>query len=127
MTRDINRIIGKNIRARRERLGLAPEDLATMLAISPESIHHLESGVLVVNAAMLIRLAMLLGCSLDLLCGLKGEPATDAFSCGYSDRSDFKKTQELIRSFITISHPQLREVAYNFVLAIASINSGEIH
>lgn len=60
-------MLGKNIRAARERKGLTQKEVAESIGMNRVNYVRLESGTKIPSLSMTITIAKLLGCSIDKL------------------------------------------------------------
>ncbi len=63
-------LIGKNIKAERERQGLKKTALANMAGLTNQQVFHYEQGQRPLREDELVRLSVALDVTLDWLCGL---------------------------------------------------------
>lgn len=121
----VNQAIGDKIFKMRKMLGFTQEELGQILNVSYQQVQKYESGMNAVSPAKLIQLARLFRCSIDYLCNFEmlAEVSAVVDDADFLDRGDFKKTQALIRHFINIESPELRNVVYNMVKRIATLNT----
>ena len=121
----VNQTIGDKIFKMRKTLGLTQEELGRMLGVSSQQVQKYESGSNAVSPIKLIQLARLFRCSIDYLCGFEAlrEVSVVVDDADFLDRGDFKKTQALIRHFINIESPELRNAAYNMIKRIAALDT----
>lgn len=60
---------GNNCRLFRERMGISQSELADKVGVRPPMINFIENGTKIPSLALSIRIADVLGVSLDSLCG----------------------------------------------------------
>lgn len=59
---------GKNCKAIRERLGISQSELADKVGVRPPMINFIESGTKIPSLALSLRIADVLGTTVDSLC-----------------------------------------------------------
>lgn len=89
--------IGKRIRSRRQELGLSQAELGSRLGIHQKQISSYERGVNLPSSEVMIRLAEVLGVSLDYLAYSKEVAASPSYEPSYDSElmERFKALQEL--------------------------------
>lgn len=81
----MNKGIGERIRTRRQELGLSQAELGFKLGIHQKQISAYERGVNLPSSEVLIKMAEVLGLSLDYLAYSKRDVATSKESTGFAD------------------------------------------
>lgn len=83
MAATLSAVFGRNLRARRERIGLTQAEVAREVGLAVEAYGRLERGYALPRAQTLVALAKLLATSTDSLLGLeRGKPASLADEAG---------------------------------------------
>lgn len=107
--------IGRLIRKRRVALGLTQDDLAVRLKISYQQVQKYETGANRVSAARLFEIAGALEIPVAYFFdGL--DPAMEAPGLAHGGRD--RATIELVRNFLSIEKPEVREAVSSLLRAL---------
>lgn len=126
-TNQIDQIVGRRIREKRNQLGLSVEQVAQSLEISPALMDEFESGQQRVGARRLLALAQCLGVSTSYFFAsispdLKIVSDNDEAPAGKTvGLHAFDDGLRLLRAFSGIKNPALRDLVIRLTLVVAKI------
>jgi transcriptional regulator with XRE-family HTH domain len=118
--KEVNAIIGKNIRMRRTLRGYTQSALAALLGITFQQLQKYENGRNAVPPARLLQLSQIFGCGVDALFG-------DVISPGHpwQTRIPGRRSLHLVQSFEQLPSPLLQQRIGDLVHALAALHQPE--
>lgn len=124
MPHNINQTIGRNISEHREMFDMSQEYLSNLLNITVEDMRQLENGAYPLSIHMLIRLAEIFDCPVDMLCGLPASIRTDLLTnIARLSNADTARIEEIINCYTTLRSDELKRVACNLLRGIARLDT----
>ena len=117
--KDVNIIIGKNIRIRRSLKGYSQEAVAKRLGITFQQVQKYEKGSNAVLPARLVQLSQLFGCGVE---DLFRDPAQDKNAMASIPG---RRSLHLVQNFERIDSPDVQKRIGDLVCLLASKKGGE--
>ena len=123
MTKDINTLIGKKLRQKREELGLTQRQVASNLDVTFQQLQKYEKGTNQVSAGKLIALSKLFKVPVSYFYNTKGTMVAGFAENqeGYSSKKDKtdKDLEKLAKCFKSIKDDQVKEQVLKLVKSLA--------
>jgi transcriptional regulator with XRE-family HTH domain len=122
-------IIGRNIEFRRRQLGITDDQFSKCLGIELDVLKKYESGVLRVNAKLLLTIGQILDTPPQYFFSIK-DPLDANLPCPEASDGSFEKDRArflregmaLNRAFVRISNSENRKALVDIALALADID-----
>jgi transcriptional regulator with XRE-family HTH domain len=114
--KEVNAIIGRNIRIQRTLQGYSQSDLATRLGVTFQQVQKYEKGRNAVSPARLLQLSQIFGCGVDALFGHL--PAPGHYT---PTKIPGRRSLHLVQHFERLPSPLLQQRIADLVNALVSL------